>query len=144
MASGPKTAGDVMTRNPRSVSPDTPAREAAQLMKREDTGALPVVDASSRRPVGIVTDRDLVVRVLAEGRTDARVADAMTANAHTVRENDDLASVMDLMAREQVRRVPIVDDRGELVGIISQADIMLNADDKRAEQTVEAISRPGS
>ena len=144
MASGPKTAGDVMTRNPRSVSPDTPAREAAQLMKSEDTGALPVVDASSRRPLGIVTDRDLAIRVLAEGRTDARVADAMTPNAHTVRENDDLAKVMDLMSREQVRRVPIVDDRGALVGIISQADILLNADDKRAEQTVEAISRPGS
>ena len=143
MANNPKTAGDVMTRNPRTVTPETPVREAAQLMKSEDTGVLPVVDASSKRPVGVVTDRDLAIRVLAEGRTDARVADAMTPNAHTVRENDDLAQVMALMAREQVRRVPIVDERGALVGIIAQADVVLQADDKRAEQTVEAISRPG-
>lgn len=144
MANGPKTAGDVMTRNPRTVTPDTPVREAAQLMRSEDTGALPVVDPNSKRPIGLVTDRDLAIRVLAEGKTDARVRDAMTPNAHTVRENDDLAAVMALMSREQVRRVPIVDERGDLVGIIAQADIVLAANDKQAEQTVEAISRPGS
>lgn len=144
MASQPKTAGDVMTRNPRTVTPDTSVREAAQLMRSEDTGALPVVESgSSNRPIGVITDRDLAIRVVAEGNLDARVRDAMTPNAHTAREQDDLQKVMDLMAREQVRRVPIVDERGDLVGIIAQADILLEADDTRAEQTVEAISRPG-
>lgn len=141
MANQANTAGDVMTRNPRTVTPDATAREAAQLMQREDVGALPVVDGSSR-PVGIVTDRDLALRVVADGQTDARVRDAMTATAHVVNEHDDVQKVMDLMAREQVRRVPVVDERGALVGIISQADVVLAGDAQRAEQTVQAISRP--
>lgn len=142
MANEPKTAGDVMTRNPRTVTPDTPVREAAQLMRSEDTGALPVVEGgSSNRPIGLITDRDLAIRVVAEGNLDARVRDAMTPNAHTARETDDLDSVMQLMSREQVRRVPIVDARGDLVGIIAQADVVLAAPTRRAEETVEAISR---
>ena len=142
MANEPKTAGDVMTRNPRTVTPDTPVREAAQLMRSEDTGALPVVEGgNSSRPIGLITDRDLAIRVVAEGNIDARVRDAMTQNAHTARETDDLDTVLQLMAREQVRRVPIVDARGDLVGIIAQADVVLQAPEKRAEQTVEAISR---
>jgi len=71
------------------------------------------------------------------------VRDAMTPNALTAREGDDLEKVMGLMAREQVRRVPIVDDRGDLVGIVAQADVMLEANGKDARQTVEAISQPG-
>lgn len=142
MANEPKTAGDVMTRNPRTVTPDTPVREAAQLMRSEDTGALPVVEGgNSSRPIGLITDRDLAIRVVAEGNIDARVRDAMTQNAHTARETDALDTVLQLMAREQVRRVPIVDARGDLVGIIAQADVVLQAPEKRAEQTVEAISR---
>ena len=144
MANEPRTAGDVMTRNPRTVTPETPVREAAQLMRSEDTGVLPVVDPNSRRPIGVITDRDLALRVVAEGNLNARVLDAMTPNAQTARENDPLDKVMDLMAREQVRRIPIVDERGDLVGIISQADVVLQANEKHAEQTVEAISRPGS
>lgn len=144
MANEPKTAGDVMTRNPRTATPDTPVREAAQLMRREDTGVLPVVDPNSKRPIGVITDRDLALRVVAEGNLDARVVDAMTPNAQTAREDDELSKVMELMAREQVRRIPIVDARGDLVGIISQADVVLQANEKHAEQTVAAISRPGS
>lgn len=142
MADAPKTAGDVMTRNPRTVTPDTPVREAAQLMRSEDTGALPVVESGkSNRPIGLITDRDLALRVVAEGNLDARVRDAMTPNAHVARETDDLQKVMDLMAREQVRRVPIVDERGDLVGIIAQADIVLQANEKHADEMVQAISR---
>ena len=142
MANEPKTAGDVMTRNPRTVTPDTSVREAAQLMRSEDTGALPVVEGgNSKRPIGLITDRDLAIRVVAEGNLDVRVRDAMTPNAHTARATDDLDQVMALMAREQVRRVPIVDERGDLVGIIAQADVVLQAPDKRAEQTVQAISQ---
>lgn len=143
MANDSRTAGDVMTRNPRTVTPDTSAREAAQLMRSEDAGALPVIEGgNSRRPIGIITDRDLALRVVADGKTDARVRDAMTPNASTARENDEIQTVMDLMSREQVRRVPIVDERGDLVGIIAQADVLLQANEKHAEQTVEAISQP--
>jgi len=137
-------ARDIMTKHPQVVTPDTPVQEAARLMKSEDTGVLPVVESQgSRRPVGVITDRDIALRVVAEGRSQAMVRDAMSASVRTARESDDLKDVMELMASEQVRRVPIVDDRGELVGIVSQADIVLEGDDKRAEQTIERISQPG-
>jgi len=137
---------DVMTRNPRTVTPEASAREAARIMKDEDVGVVPVVagDRSSRL-VGVVTDRDIAVRLVAEGRDgDARVRDIMTNRLHTRRPDDDLDDVMNTMASEQVRRIPIVDERGDLVGIVSQADVVRKArDDRKAEETVERISEPG-
>jgi CBS domain-containing protein len=138
---------DIMAKNPTTVTPDTPVREAARLMKTEDVGILPVVESSgSKRLVGLVTDRDIAIRVVAEGQdaTQTRVQDAMSANPKTCKASDDVDDVMDVMAREQVRRIPIVDDRGTLVGIVAQADIVREArDDKKAERTVERISEPG-
>ena len=136
---------DVMTRDPSCVTPDTPAREAARLMKDEDIGIVPVVDGDGRQLVGVVTDRDIALRVVAEGReSDTRVRDVMSRDTlATCRPDGDLNEVMDLMAQEQVRRVPIVDDRGSLVGIVSQADVVRASNDGKAERTVEEISRPG-
>ena len=137
-------AKDVMTQNPQVVTADASVQEAARLMKSEDTGVLPVVESQgARRVVGVITDRDIAIRVVAEGRSSATVRDAMSTGVRTCKQDDDVKDVMKLMASEQVRRVPIVDDRGELVGIVSQADIVLEADDKRAEETVERISQPG-
>lgn len=139
-----KTAKDIMTKHPQVTTPDATVQQAAQLMKSEDTGVLPVVESqSSRRPVGVITDRDIAIRVVAEGRTSAMVRDAMSPSVRTAKEGDKLDDVMKLMASEQVRRVPIVDDKGELVGIVSQADLVLEGDDKKAERTIEAISQPG-
>lgn len=137
---------DVMTRNPATVTPDAPVIEAARIMKQEDVGVVPVVESTeSRRLVGVVTDRDLAIRLVAEGRDpQSRVRDVMSAKLHTRKADDDLDDVMDTMAKEQVRRIPIVDDRGSLVGIVSQADIVRKArDDSKAERTVERISEPG-
>ena len=138
-------AQDIMTKDPRVVTPDTPVQEAARLMQSEDTGVLPVVEsAQSRRLIGVVTDRDLALRVVAEGKTSASVRDAMSSGVKTAKPDDNVKDVMDLMAREQVRRIPIVDDAGTVVGIVSQADVVLEArNDKKAEQTIEAISKPG-
>ncbi len=137
-------ARDLMSKNPSSVTPETPIREAARLMKSEDVGVLPVVESEgSKRVVGLVTDRDITVRAVAEGRSDASVRDVMTSDPKTAREDDDVDSVMSLMGNEQVRRVPIVDDRGQLVGIVAQADIIREASDRKAERTVEKISQPG-
>ena len=137
-------AEEIMSRNPRTVTPETAVADAARLMKSEDVGVLPVVEsASSRRLVGIITDRDIAIRVVAEGRSSASVREAMTAGARSCKASDSVKDVMALMGREQVRRVPIVDDRGELVGIVAQADIVLEGDDKRAEETIEKISQPG-
>ena len=137
---------DVMTRNPATVTPDAPASEAARIMKTEDVGVVPVVENNeSRKLIGVVTDRDLAVRLVAEGRDgQSRVRDVMSGRLHTGRPTDDLDQAMDTMAREQVRRVPIVDERGALVGIVSQADVVRKAkDDAKAEETVERISEPG-
>jgi CBS domain-containing protein len=139
-------AQDIMSKNPTCVTPDTTLADAARLMKNENIGIVPVVEsASSRRLVGVVTDRDIAIRAVAEGRdgVTTSVGHVMSANVRTTTVDKSVDDVMDLMGQEQVRRVPVVDDRGVLVGIISQADIVLNAkDNKRAEKTVEQISRP--
>lgn len=135
---------DVMTRDPRCVTPDASAREAAQIMREEDVGIVPVVEGS--RLVGLVTDRDLAVRVVADGRDgNTSVRDVMSSQRiATCRPDEDLERAMETMAREQVRRIPIVDERGALVGIVAQADVVRKAkDDRKAEETVERISQPG-
>lgn len=135
---------DVMTRDPRCVTPDASAREAAQIMREEDVGIVPVVEGS--RLVGLVTDRDLAVRLVADGRDgNTTVRDVMSSQRiATCRPDEDLERAMETMAREQVRRIPIVDERGALVGIVAQADVVRKAsDDRKAEETVERISEPG-
>lgn len=138
-------ASDIMSPNPSCVTPETPIREAARLMKAEEVGVLPVVEREgSKRVVGLVTDRDITVRAVAEGRSEASVADVMTANPRTCRDTESVEAVMDVMGREQVRRIPIVDERGDIVGIVAQADIVRSeASDRKAERTVERISEPG-
>jgi CBS domain-containing protein len=139
-------AQDIMSKNPTCVTPDTTLSDAARLMKTENIGVVPVVESeSSKRLVGVLTDRDIAIRAVAEGRdgTTTSVGHIMTSNVRTSTATDSVADVMELMGREQVRRVPVIDERGDLVGIISQADIVLEAkDDKRAEKTVEQISQP--
>ena len=137
-------AQEIMAKNPRTVTPETSVEEAERLMKDEDVGVLPVVESTaSKRLVGVVTDRDIAVRVVAEGRSSAQVRDAMSSGVRTCKADDNVKDVMDLMAREQVRRVPVVDEQGRVVGIVSQADIVREGDDDRAEETIERISRPG-
>lgn len=136
---------DIMSTEPSTVTPDTPITEAARLMKEHNIGMLPVVESKgSRRLVGVVTDRDITIRHVAEGHlSDCAVREAMTDNVSTCKADESVDRVMNLMAQEQVRRIPIVDERGDLVGVVSQADIVLESgDDKKAEQTVEQISRP--
>jgi CBS domain-containing protein len=141
---------ELMTKNPCTVSPDAAVSEAARLMKEEDVGIVPVVEriggAETRgRLVGVVTDRDIAVRNVAEGRTsDTPVRDVMSGGVRTASPDDSVESVMALMGREQVRRIPIVDERGSLVGVVSQADLARKANDAiRVEKTVEQISQPG-
>jgi CBS domain-containing protein len=141
-------AQDIMSKNPTFVTPDTPLVDAARLMKTENIGVVPVVDSSdSRRLVGVLSDRDIAIRAVAEGRDGAStsVGHIMTSQVRTSGPDASVNDVMELMGREQVRRIPIVDDRGMLVGIIAQADIVLEAKDPtRAEKTVEQISKPSA
>ena len=136
---------DIMTGEPRTLTPDSTAQEAAQLMKEMDTGVIPVVESStSKKLVGVVTDRDIAVRLVAAGKSaTSRVSDVMSSGRlATCSPTDDVDRVMETMSREQVRRIPIVDERGALVGIVAQADIVRKADGKKAERTVEKISEP--
>ena len=138
---------DIMTKDPSCVTADASVREAAQLMGRENVGIVPVVDGrSSKKLVGLVTDRDIAIRCIAEGKDGScRVQDVMSATKLTTCfESDDVSRAMDAMRTEKVRRIPIVDERGSLVGIVSQADVVRKADDKHeAERTVQQISEPG-
>ena len=139
-------AQDIMAKNPRSVTPQTRIQEAARLMKEEDVGILPVVESEgSKRLIGVVTDRDIAIRHVAAGHSspDCPVREAMSENVRTARPGDDVDAVMDLMGSEQVRRIPIVDESGALVGIVAQADIVRETkNDKKSEHTVEKISEP--
>lgn len=139
-------AQQIMTSDPVSVTPETPISEAARLMKDQNVGMLPVVEAEgSKRLVGVITDRDIAMRHVAEGHssTDCPVSEAMTDHVTTATPQSSLDDVMDLMGKEQVRRIPIVDERGALVGVIAQADLVLYAEnEKKAEKTVEEISQP--
>jgi CBS domain-containing protein len=136
--------GDVMTTRPRSVTPDTPVSQVAELMAAEDVGAIPVVEGD--RLVGMVTDRDIVVRAVAKGK-DPRgmpVAEVSTRELVTVDPDDDLSDALQLMAEHQVRRLPVVADENRLVGVISQADVALVSKEKAAGEMLEEISRPPS
>lgn len=141
-------ARDIMSKDPMCVTTETALVEAARIMKDENIGVVPVVDsADSRRLVGVLTDRDIAVRAVAEGRDGATtsVGHIMSSDVRTSRPDDAVDDVMELMGREQIRRVPIVDERGALVGIIAQADIVLEArNNRKAEKTVEQISKPSS
>jgi len=143
-------AREIMTANPACITPDATAQEAARLMAECDCGVVPVVeDTRSKRLVGVVTDRDLAVRGLAQGKgADTRVRDLMTANPSCCAPDDDLKEVERTMADRMVRRVPVVDERGCCVGVIAQADLARAAErrrgvtDKEVARVVEKLSEP--
>ena len=139
---------DVMTREPVAVEPDEAIGRVAELMRSQDVGAVPVIETkASRQLIGIITDRDIVVKVVAAGR-DPRstpVRQAMTGNPSTCREDEDVNDAVSRMSDRQVRRMPVVDAEGRLCGIIAQADIATRVKkDKTTGELVEAISEPGT
>jgi CBS domain-containing protein len=136
-----KSVRDLMTQNPRAVRPDDTVVDAARMMRDENVGSLPVVD--SDRLIGMVTDRDVSVRVVAEGRdpSEVSVQEIASRNPVTAEATSDLNEALQLMARHQVRRLPVTEE-GRLVGIIAQADVAGEIGDKQTGRLVEAISEP--
>jgi CBS domain-containing protein len=121
-----KTCADVMTKNPICCQPMDTVAKAAMLMKRENVGSLPVIEIQQLSVLtGIVTDRDLVLRVVSEGMDPNRttVESVMTRPVVTCRPEDDFQKAVDAMAKHQVRRIPIVDENSRILGIIAQADV---------------------
>ena len=132
---------EVMTDRPRVVTPETPVSEAAQLMKNDDIGSLPILDGEQL--AGMVTDRDIVIRAVAEGK-DPRgmpVREVASRELVTVNADEELSRALQLMASQQVRRLPVVDDDGRLVGILAQADVAVEAKEKDVGEMVEEISK---
>ena len=136
---------EVMTQRPRAVTAQTTVREAARLMDEEDVGSLPVVDEAERL-IGIVTDRDVAVRVVGRGLDSDKtvVGDVASQDVVALTPDHDLDDALRLMAQQQVRRVPIVQRENQLVGIVAQADVAHVGKEKATGEVVEAISRaPG-
>jgi CBS domain-containing protein len=137
-----KNVRDVMATRPRCVTPETSLREVAELMAAEDVGAIPVLDGD--RVTAVITDRDIVIRAVAQGK-DPRgmpVAEIASTDLVTVRGDQDLSDALRLMAQNQVRRLPVVEDGDRLIGIVSQADVALEVREKAAGEMLEDISMP--
>lgn len=138
---GSRHVRDVMTPNPECVSERDALTDVARIMKNQDTGVVPVVDG--KKIIGMVTDRDIVVRGLAEGKdlANTRVNEVMTKHVRSVREDAPIDEVLNLMSNAEIRRVPVVNDREELVGIVSIGDIAVNTNqDGKVGQTMENIA----
>jgi CBS domain-containing protein len=135
---------EVMTKDPACCTPETGLKEVARLMVEHDCGEIPVVDGQrTMRPVGVVTDRDIVVRCVAEGKNplEAEAGDVMSSPVVTVTPDMTLEEVADLMEEHQLRRVPVVDEAGAVCGIVAQADIAHHASAREVAEVVREVSR---
>lgn len=134
-------AREIMTENPRTLTPQDTVSEAARLMRELDVGIVPVVaEGQNRRLEGVITDRDITVRHVAERHTDdCRISDHMSRGVATARPDDDVERVMERMRSEQVRRIPVVENGGRLVGIIAQADLAVETGAEKAEAVEKTV-----
>ena len=141
-----KKCSEVMTQSPVCCLPTDTVSKVAQMMKAEDVGSIPVVeDERTLKLIGIVTDRDLAMQVVAGGRdaNSTEVAEVMTYSVVTCRADDDVQKAVDAMAHHQLRRMPVIDDDHRIVGIISQADVATRVDrSEEVAEMVKEISQP--
>ncbi len=128
------TVREIMTSEPICIASDSPIEDAARLMRQHDVGVLPVMDGETLR--GLITDRDIVVRAVAEGRFDEQVGSIISAGIITVSPNDDVKKATELMSESDVRRLPVCDD-GRLVGIVSVGDIATRGNANSAGTVME-------
>lgn len=136
------TVRDIMTTNVKVVNPQANLRDIAQIMKDENVGVVPVVD-EERRLLGVITDRDLVVRALTQSRSplEVRARDVMSTDIEAVTPDEEVRDVLDLMADRQVRRIPVVDRDDHLLGLVSISDIATRADfDEDLQHAFQRIS----
>jgi len=134
------TIRDAMTANPTTIEPTTSATEAARIMKSQDVGSLPILE--NDRLVGVVTDRDLAIRLLAEGKSgETTVGEIASKDVVTVDPQQTLEEATRLMAEHQLRRLPVCEEDGKLVGILAQADVAQSGHDTLTGETVQQISK---
>ena len=135
-----KKIREVMTPAPETIQADRPATEAAQKMKEADAGMIPVM--TNGNLLGTVTDRDIALRIVAEGKDpqSTLVGEIASTDPITVAPDEDLDAALEKMAKHQVRRLPVVED-GRLIGVVAQADVARECDEKAVGHTVEEISK---
>ena len=136
-----KTIRDVMTNDPRTIDADKPVVHAARMMRDEDVGLAPIVEG--QKLIGTLTDRDIAIRVVAEGKDPQTtiVREVATSKFVTIDPDEDLDEALRLMAKNQVRRLPVLDQDGRLAGIVAQADVARHASDEQTGEVVEQISK---
>ena len=137
----PQNIRDVMTSNPCTIDAEKPVAYAAKMMRDEDVGVAPIVEGD--KLIGMLTDRDIATRVVAEGRDpdQVKVRDVASKQLVTIDPQQDLDEALRMMAKHQVRRLPVVEEDGRLVGVVAQADIAREGDDRQTGQLVEEISK---
>jgi CBS domain-containing protein len=135
---------EIMTPNPACCGPETNLREVARLMVDHDCGEIPVV--RDGRPIGVITDRDIAARAVAVGRNplEMKASDLMSSPVITVSPSTGVDECCETMEEHQIRRVPVIDERGACCGMVSQADIAKHASARKTAQVVKEVSRPAS
>jgi len=137
-----KTVQEVMSRNVESARPDVTVKEVALIMKQRNIGSLPVID--QQHVSGLITDRDITIRIVAEGRdaSTTKVADVMSRDVVTVKEGDPLEDAERLMHDRQLRRLPVVNEQGELTGYLAMARIAREESPEQAGKVLKGVSQP--
>lgn len=135
---------EIMTSNPATCSPETSLQEVARTMEARDCGALPITTSAGTGVVGIITDRDIAIRAVAKGRNplDLTAESCMTSPGVTITDEVDVDECMKLMEAKKIRRVPVVDASGSLVGIVAQADIARHESRRETGELVRGVSEP--
>ena len=138
-----KKISEVMSRDVETVNPTETLRDAAEKMRALNVGSLPVIEGN--RPIGVITDRDIVVRAIALGKdATATVRDAMSEDVQSIRENDSVDKALEKMKVHQIRRLLVVDGQGQLCGVVALGDLAQEASDRRTGETLEKISEPSA
>jgi len=135
---------DIMTENPACCTADTGLQEVAKMMLDNDCGAIPVVESNNhKRPIGVVTDRDITVRTVALGDNPLKMTakSVMTKNVITATPDMRVGECVDLMEENLVRRIPVIDENGDVIGMVAQADIAVKANESDAEDMIEEVSK---
>ena len=138
---------EIMTENPACCTPETNLQEVARLMVENDCGCIPVVDSQeTRKPVGVITDRDICCRTVAEGKNPLEMAagDCMTEAVVTVKQDASIEDCCNTMEENQIRRVPVVDAQGACCGMVAQADIARDASARKTADVVQQVSQETS
>ncbi|MEO6588248.1 MAG: CBS domain-containing protein [Pyrinomonadaceae bacterium] len=135
---------EIMTKNPACCTADSNLQEVAQMMVENDCGCIPVVEnTESKKPIGMITDRDITIRTVAEGKNplDLTAGDIMSDQVVTVTSDSSIEDCCGKMESNQIRRIAVVDEKGGCCGIVAQADVAINADKSKTAEVVQEVSR---